>query len=410
MIDVQNLVRPWPDDEGAERARALFADVFGGEPAGVWAAPGRVNLIGEHLDYNGGLCLPIAIPHRTFAALRPRGDAVVRVVSGIDSGKPWVGTVADLLPGRLSGWPAYALGPAWALRDAGHRLGGFDLALDTCVPLGSGLSSSAAVGCSAALALAETFGVELGEEVAARSRLAALCVRAENEVAGSPTGGLDQAAVLGCRPGHALLLDFAGGPAEQVAFDPGSFGLALTVIDTRVEHSNVDGAYGRRRAACVTAAERLGVATLREVTDLDAALEVLGHSEQRSCVRHVATEMDRVSRLVALVRSGRLSEIGPLLDASHASLRDDYRVSCDELDVAVDAARGAGALGARMTGGGFGGSAMALIAREHVPSLAAAVTRAFERRGWRSPRIMLAPPSGGASRIARPTHCEASQV
>ncbi len=389
----------WSDAEGAARARGLFSVQLGGEPSGVWAAPGRVNLIGEHVDYNGGQCLPIALPHATFAALRARDDGLVRVVSGMAPEAVWSGTVDQVAPGIVD-WVGYAAGPAWALRADGFDVGGFDLAVDSCVPVGAGLSSSAALECATALALDHTFG--LGQDAAGdrgRARLAAACVRAENDVAGAPTGGLDQAAALRCSAGHALLLDCLDSSVRPIPFDLANAGLELLVIDTRAKHELADGQYGARRAACEAAAGILGVQTLREVTDLDAALARLDDEEQRRCVRHVVTEIARVGAFVGLLEAGRLPEVGPVMDASHASLRDDYRVSCVELDAAVEAARAAGALGARMTGGGFGGSAIALLPLTRSEAVADAVAAAFARAGFAEPEFLTAYAAPSARRV-----------
>jgi galactokinase len=390
----------WTDAEGAARVRALFAGTLGGEPAGVWAAPGRVNLIGEHVDYNGGLCLPIALPHRTFVALRRRDDDGVRLVSALDPQNVWSGSLAGIAPGAVSSWVAYAGGPAWALGEDGFTLGGFEAAIESCVPLGAGLSSSAAIECAVGAGLDEVFGLDLlpaGD--AGRARLAAACVRAENAVAGAPTGGMDQAASLRARAGHALLLDNLDASVEQVPFDLVSAGLELLVIDTRAEHALVDGQYAARRAACHSAAEKLGVGTLREISDLDGALAALDDPVEQRRVRHVVTEIARVVQFTDLVRAGRVREVGPLLDASHESLRVDYEVSCAELDLAVETARSAGALGARMTGGGFGGSAIALVEDADATRVAAAITDAFATAGMHEPAFLLATAAPGAARV-----------
>lgn len=398
------MIDAWDDAHGAARAAALFREVYGTEPDGVWAAPGRVNLIGEHVDYNGGLCLPIALPHRTFAAVRRSdpGSAEadrVRLVSGLDPQTVWSGDLAKIAPGHVHGWVAYAGGPAWSLQQAGFSLGGFDVAIDSCVPLGAGLSSSAAIECAVGVALNDAF--ELGLSGAqGRARLAAACVRAENDVAGVPTGGMDQAASLRAEAGHALLLDNLDASTRQVPFDLAAAGLELLVIDTRAEHALVDGPYAARRATCHAAAVRLGVGTLREVSDLEAALARLEDSDERKRVRHVVTEIVRVVEFEALVAAGRVREVGPLLDASHASLRDDFEVSVAELDLAVEAARAAGALGARMTGGGFGGSAIALIEAGSAPAVAAAVAAAFEEHAMGSPEFLLAVAAGPAERVS----------
>jgi galactokinase len=407
---VSGLLRAWDDAEAASRARALFAAHLGGEPDGVWAAPGRVNVVGEHTDYNGGLCLPIALPHRTAVAVRRRADDVVRLVSAQEQGVREV-ALAGVGPagsaGAVPGWPAYVAGVAWALADEGllAGAGGFDVAVDSCVPYGAGLSSSAALECAVAVALDDLAGSGLAADDAGRARLAAACVRAENEVAGAPTGGMDQAAALRCTAGHALLLDCRDGGTEQVPFDLAAAGLELLVVDTRAEHQLADGQYAARRRTCEEAARHLGVATLRDVDDLDAALAALADETERRRVRHVVTEIDRVAQLVATVRSGpltgdRLRTAGELLDASHASLAADYEVSAPELDVAVEAARAAGAHGARMTGGGFGGSAIALLDAGSAGEVAAAVRAAFAARGLTTPAFLLATPADPARRLA----------
>lgn len=387
----------WSAAEGAARAAAFFREAFDAEPDGVWAAPGRVNLIGEHVDYNGGPCLPIALPHRTYVALRRRHDDAVRLSSALAPDTVWTSPLAGIAPGAVSGWVAYAVGPAWSLGQSGHALGGFDAVDDTCVPLGSGLSSSAAIECAVAAGLSDVFGLGLTDDDAGRAALAAACVRAENEVAGAPTGGMDQAASLRATEGHALLLDTRDSSVRQIPFDLASHGLELLVVNTRAPHALVDGQYAARRSACHAAAARLGVATLGEVTDAAAALAALDDDVERRRVRHVLTEIGRVREFVALLETGRLREVGPILDASHASLRDDYEVSCPELDVAVGSAREAGAIGARMTGGGFGGSAIALIEAGTATEVARAVATAFAAAGFREPEFLIAlagPPAG----------------
>ncbi len=392
----------WSGEEGVRRARNLFREAYGQDsgsiPDGVWAAPGRVNLIGEHVDYNGGTCLPIALPHRTYVALRRRDDRVVRLASADAEPARWEGTLDDVRPGGdFPAWVGYAAGPAWSLGQRGARLGGFDAAIVSCVPWGAGLSSSAALECAMVLALDETFGLGLAADPAGRAGLSAACVRAENEVVGAPTGGMDQAAALLTAEGDALLLDTLDGSVAQVPFDLGRVGLALLVIDTRAEHTLNDGQYGARRATCEAVAAREGVPTLRELPDPQAVLARLTDPVEQRRVRHVVTEIDRVGRFVDLLRAGRYDELGPVLDASHTSLRDDYEVSCAELDVAVETARAAGALGARMTGGGFGGSAIALAPADRVDAIAADVTAAYAGHGWTPPRFLvaLAAPAGG---------------
>jgi galactokinase len=396
-------LRPaWSADEGAARVRALFASAFSESPDGVWSAPGRVNLIGEHTDYNGGLCLPIALPHRTFVALRARSDETIRLVSAQEATSVVEVSLSSVAPGTVSGWASYVTGVAWALRQEGFVVRGFDAAVDSCVPYGAGLSSSAALESAFAVALSAVFGLGLASDDAGRSRLAAACVRAENEIAGAPTGGLDQASSLRCTAGNALLLDCLDGSVEQVPFDLAAAGLALLVVDTKAEHSHATGGYGVRRATCEEAAALLGVPLLRSVADAAdggaAALASLSDGTDAGSVRvrrvrHVLGEIGRVRSFVSLLRDGRLDEVGPVMDASHASLRDVYEVSCLELDLVVSSSMAAGALGARMTGGGFGGSAIALVRVGTEASVVAAVASAFASAGLRAPEFMLALPS-----------------
>ncbi len=403
----------WDRATGDERVRALFTRTFGAEPDGVRSAPGRVNLIGEHTDYNGGLALPVALPHRTYAAVRRRDDDLVRLVSAQEASGVREVRLADVAPGTVDGWAAYVVGVAWALREAGHAVGGFDVAIDSCVPFGAGVSSSAALEAAVAVALDAVHGLGLAGDVvdgaatddAGRAALADVCVRAENEIAGAPTGGMDQAASLRARADHALLLDCRDGRVRHVPFDLAAHDLALLVVDTRAPHSHVDGEYAQRRAACERAAGLLGVATLREVADDPAgatgALERLAAADDGTVlvrrVRHVVTEIDRVTTFVGRLAEGDVAGVGPVMDASHTSLRDDYAVSCRELDVAVEAARAAGALGARMTGGGFGGSAIALVPADAVERVAGAVATAFAAADLRAPAFAVAvaaPPAG----------------
>ena len=406
-----NQVAAWTAAEGAERARSAYRETFGDEPAGVWAAPGRVNLIGEHTDYNGGLCLPIALAHRTYVALSPVDDATVTLASRQERGL-WSARLADVGPGTVDGWPGYAAGVAWALAQDAHRVRGFRAVVDSCVPYGAGLSSSAALEASFAIALDDVFSLDLGADDEGRTELAAACIRAENEVAGASTGGMDQSASLLSRTGTALLLDMRDGTRTHFPFDLAAVGLALLVIDTRAPHQLVDSQYGQRRATCEAAADRLGIPTLREITQagLASALAALDDvvlpdgstvpaDVVRRRVRHVVTEIGRVEEFVAVLTSGSVHDVGPLMDASHTSLRDDYEVSCAELDVAVEAARSAGAFGARMTGGGFGGSAIALVDADDVERVTEAVRAAFATRGWAEPGTLTATGDAAASRV-----------
>jgi galactokinase len=342
-------------------------------------APGRVNLIGEHVDYNGGRCLPMALAQVTTARLTLRDDDVLVVKSGSRS---WQGSVEEL--DGADSWALYVAGVLVAL----EVRRGMEIEISSDVPIGAGLSSSAALECSVAVALDAALGLDLSPE-----QLVDACVRAESDTVGAPTGGLDQAIAVYGRSEHALLIDFATGEREQVPFDPGGHGLALLVIDTKVSHELTDGGYESRRDDAWAAAEQLGLdkRALAQATSTDGLQEPL-----LKRARHVLSEVRRVDDFVAALRADDWAALGPLLDASHASLRDDYEVSCEELDVAVETAREAGALGARMTGGGFGGSAIALVPVERTTAVQSAVATAFVARGWDEPDFFVAEPGAGA--------------
>lgn len=384
-----------------------FRRVFGRSPDGVWSAPGRVNLIGEHVDYAAGLCLPFALPHRTYVALARRTDGILRLRSAQET-QEWVSTYDDAAPLTVDGWPAYVAGVLWSLgeRFGAHSLvaGGFDILVNGYVPYGSGLSSSAALECAVAAAVAELGGTDLSDPLASdhdRARLVEACVLAENEFVGAPTGDLDQSASLRCTDGAVMLLDCKTGAVEHVPFVPENSGMALLVIDTRTSHSHASGEYGERRESVAEACSVLGLPNLRTAVDTGTtidSLQGLTDSVLIRRVRHVFSEIERVQRAVALLRRGRVHEVAPLLTASHRSLRDDYEVSSPELDLAVDTALAAGALGARMTGGGFGGSSIALAEVDAVADVIEAVTDAFASNGLETPRFINASPSAGAGK------------
>ncbi|WP_370654949.1 galactokinase [Prescottella sp. R16] len=367
----------------------MFVREFGTTPDTVWAAPGRVNLIGEHVDYAGGLCLPIALPHSTVVAVAPRTDGIVRLRS--TAGEPWNGRIDDTAPGRPTGWAAYPAGVLWALQDRG----GIDAVFVSSVPIGAGLSSSAALECVLAAAMSPDTD---------RTALAAACVRAENEIALAPTGGMDQAASLLASEGHALLIDSSSGRTRRVPFEPTAHGVELLVIDTRAPHRLVDGQYARRRAAVERAARRLGAASLREVTDRGRegadAVRSLKDDVLRRRAWHVISEIARVRLAVTALEAADFVELGRLLTASHLSLRHDFEVSCPELDTAVEAALTAGALGARMTGGGFGGSAIALVPAGETPEVVENARRLAAERGLPEPAFATVTASAAARQVS----------
>ena len=378
----------------------MFRDTHGRAPFGVWSAPGRVNLIGEHTDYNEGFVMPFALPQRTAVAAGPRTDGMLNVLS-VGDHRPQqapMTVIADLAPGEVTGWTSYPAGVAWALREQGVR-GGADLVIVGDVPAGAGLSSSAALECAVELALLGLAGQEFGPGDPRRADLARWAQHAENDFVGVPSGVLDQMASLCCTAAHVLFLDIRSGRSEQVPFDSRADGLDVLVIDIRTHHALADSEYGRRRRGCERAAQLLGVPALRDIglPELDAVLDALP-VDLAPLVRHVVNENARVLRTVELLGLGKLAAVGPLLTASHISLRDDYRVSTPELDLAVDTALATGALGARMIGGGFGGSVIALTPTELRPAVENAVTSAFAERSLGGPRLFVAEPAAGAGR------------
>jgi galactokinase len=381
------------------RAGELFLARFGGEPDGVWLAPGRANLMGEHTDYNDGFVLPFALRQGVTAAAACRAGRRLTLCSRQEPGAAVEVDLDGLAPGRVTGWAAYPAGVAWALEAAGHRVPGACIAIDSDLPTGAGLSSSAALECATALALTSLGGLDipLGD-------LVGMACRAENEFVGVPTGIMDQSASLLCQAGHALLLDCRSRQTTQVPFDPAAAGAGLLVINTRARHELTDGEYGQRRAECEEAARRLGISSLRDLTGV-GEIARLTDPVLRRRVRHVVTDNERVLEVVALLRSspGVAAEevyrkIGRLLAQAHVSLRDDFEVSWPEADEAVEAAVAAGAYGARMIGGGFGGSVLALVSAA-AGVVREAVTGAFARHGWTAPEFLPAVPADGARRI-----------
>jgi galactokinase len=378
---------------GASGLVEAFRAQTGRQPAGVWAAPGRVNVIGEHTDYNDGYVMPFALAQRVLIAAAPRNDHGTWTVTSLNNRSTKIFRDADLQPG-MTGWQAYVAGVVWALKEAGHRIDGADLVLTSDVPKGAGLSSSAALECAVLIALANLNELEIpGLE---RAKLAR---RAENAFVGAPTGLMDQAASTLCTAGHALFFDCRTDAAEQVLLDTRSSGLEILVLDTKTPHALVDSEYAARRTSCEEAARLLGVAALRDVTYLDAALAQLSDPVMRRRVRHVVTENARVLEAAAILRAGRIADLAPLLDASHESMRDDFEITVPQVDLAVDVARASGALGARMTGGGFGGCIIALVEAGDSNRIGDEITVKFGAAGYGPPTHFTAVPSAGAERL-----------
>jgi galactokinase len=355
-----------------------------------WDVPGRVNLIGEHLDYNGGPVLPLAIDRSLTVKARTRDDGVVNVWSDAPgASKTTFATTAQ--PGDVEGWAAYAAGTIWAMVEAGHRVSGVDLVIESRLPSGAGLSSSAALTCGIAAALNDLEGLGLD-----RTQLALLAQQSESGFVGAPVGLMDQLAVLHGRAGHGVLIDTSATPptTQLVPLTWEEDGLVLAVIATGAHHALADGEYAARREECERAAEELGLEWLAEA-GLDATVR-LTDEILKARTRHVLTETARVRGAVNAVSRRAWTQLGTILTASHASLRDDFEVSCPELDVAVEAALEAGALGARMTGGGFGGSAIALVAPEKVQGLRERVEARYAGRDWSRPEVFVVHATDGA--------------
>jgi len=372
----------------AKQTAEEFEAKFGYAPTGVWSAPGRVNIIGEHTDYNEGFVLPIAINRATYAAIAMREDQTARVASTFSD--EVVELELDQL-GEATGWAAYPLGVAHVLLASK----GFDLFIDSDVPVGAGLSSSAAIECAVALGLDELLG--LGND---RRALARAGQRAENEVVGAPTGIMDQSASLLGKADHAVFLDCQSLEAESVELGFAAAGLELVIIDTRVAHRLSDGGYATRRAACEAAAKAFEVPSLRHLTlkSLEDGRELIDDVTFRRA-RHIVTENDRVLDFVAALKLADFARCGELMVESHASMRDDFEISVDELDTAVEISMRHGAFGARMTGGGFGGAAIALCPIEKISDLTNSVYAEFELVGYARPDIFTVNAADGASRL-----------
>lgn len=369
-----------------------FKRIYGQNPDLSASAPGRVNLIGEHIDYSDGFVLPFAIKDRSYVSMRRRTDRIVRVASAQRESAIVEISLDDLEPGSRGDWERYPLGAIWAF---GLDVG-VDLFIDSRVPLGAGLSSSAALECSVAFALNQLFsrGYDLSE-------LARLAQRAENDFVGMPCGIMDQSVSLMAQEGHALLLDCRDLSRRQVPLDLASSDLELLIIDTQAHHALVDGGYAERRSSCESVAIKLKVNAMRDLSmeDLNSSRGDITNTEYIRA-RHAVTEIERVLKSVKAIESRDFEQLGRLLNESHISLRDDYDVSCPELNVAVEAALEAGALGARMTGGGFGGSAAALISELERERTITKIQEAFAAEGFKVPRFFTSRPSGGAALAA----------
>jgi len=370
-----------------------FLETFGAEPDLVAAAPGRVNLIGEHIDYSDGFVLPFAIKDRTLVAARIRNDSTVRIASAQRRNKIVTVDINQVKPGLKGEWERYALGVLWAL---GVKEG-VDLLIDGNVPLGAGLSSSAALECSVATAMNHLFDLGFNLE-----ELARLTQKAENQYVGVPCGIMDQSVSLMATQGSALLLDCRDLTTKNIPFDVASSGLELLIIDTQAHHALTDGGYAERRASCESVVAKLGITSLRELSmeQLESSRALLTETEFVRA-RHAVSEMKRVLECVVALRNSDFEKVGHLINQSHASLRDDYTVSCPELDTAVDAALSAGALGSRMVGGGFGGSAIALIQASKSAETIKVIEKAFSSKGFKAPRFFTSLPSQGAELLSR---------
>src|SRR5450756_415867 len=377
----------------------------------VWFAPGRANLMGEHTDYNGGFVLPFALAQGVTATATARADGLLVLRSKQAPDERVTVSIDALSPGSVTGWAAYPAGVAWALRASGYEVRGASIDIDSDLPVGAGVSSSAALECSVALALCSLSGIAVP-----RPALAAIAKRAENQFVGAPTGIIDQSAALLCRAGHAMLLDCATLAMTQVPFQPAAAGIVALIVDTRVTHALVSGGYAMRRIECEEAARLLRARALGSVTDLGRLYEIDDPLLRRRA-RHVITDDARAREIAYALRDDALSDgpaaahksdrqtemyrnIGQLLTAGHESLRDNFEVSWPEADVTVDVAIGAGAYGAKMIGGGFGGSVLALVPMEREATARSILAKTFDERGWAAPEFLGAVPSPAARRLA----------
>jgi galactokinase len=355
-----------------------------------YAAPGRINLIGEHTDYNLGFALPIALPERTVVTYLPDDTAALTVRSDREDGKLEISL--DTAPGDVFGWAAYVAGVMWALRQSGHQILGGTMSIASDVEMGSGVASSAALECAVLGALTTATGLGLD-----RIEQARIAQRAENDYVGAPTGMMDQLAALCGEPRRALLIDFLHDSVRPVAFDPDAAGIALLLINSRAPHQHAGGEYASRRASCERAAADLGVGSLREVQERGVAvLDGVTDPVDARRARHILTDNQRVLEVVAALEDSDFTAMGQILTASQASMRDDFEITTEHIDLIADTAVAAGALGARMTGGGFGGCVIALVPAGQVDGVSIAVRRAVHNAGYNQPTIIRTHAAPGA--------------
>ncbi|WP_018156985.1 galactokinase [Demetria terragena] len=366
-------------------------------PDGTWFAPGRINIIGEHTDYNDGFVLPAALAQGATAQVRLRNDDLLRL-HAVDLNESCEVRLSEVSPGAGLGWAAYVAGVGWAASQRGLPVPGIDLAVTSNVPVGAGLSSSAALSCVTAQAWNDLAGWGLdGPEIAALGR------DAENHIAGAPTGLMDQLASVCGRVGHVLQIDTRTGEIRPVPLDLDRAGLAILVIDSNTPHTHADGEYAERRASCQAAAEALGVPALRDVPIDDVASSLADLPDVlRRRARHVITDSARVKQVSQLLAGGAdPRRIGPLLNASHESMRHDFEITAPTVDLLQETAVSAGAYGARMTGGGFGGCVIALVDAGDVDAIVNACAAAAAAAHHPKPASFIAQIGDGAHRIDR---------
>ena len=365
-----------------------FNELFSRQPEVLAAAPGRVNLIGEHVDFLDGFVLPFAIKDVTTIAIARNGTNKIRVASAQENFKIEEVSLQDLQPLTGKTWTRYPIGVIWAL----EIKDGLDVLIDGQVPLGAGLSSSAALEAAVGTALNHLYKLDISPE-----KLALLCQKAENKYVGMPCGIMDQSISIMGREGHALLLDCRDLSTEQIPFDIAPLGLELLVIDTQVHHELVDGGYAERRASCEKAVSTLGIKSLRDIS-VEDFVSRKSELDQITFVRayHAVTEMRRVLDAVNALKKSDFVNFGKIVTEAHNSLRDNYTVSCPELDLAVEVSLQNGALGARMIGGGFGGAAIALLKSEDVELVKSQINQAFIGADFKAPRFFISTPAQGA--------------